>query len=552
MKIIYNHKKFLLFFVLVCFLISLHYFIGFFLVDYEVFFNYAVQLAAHHNLTPIIASSDNFLLYPLYVFFQKLLPSIPIYALVKLSLIFLSVYIILDYFIFSIERKIYSIFFILIFTLVFSRSLILLHNTSIGFLLCFASFIVLFTDQKNRKRNLLFFYLLIVIAITHRIHISIIASFIGLLLLLLFYPKSHKLKHVIAFFGISVLSYIFFLFLALNGPDNLTEYVKYERALLNNQNFVIDKSPFDPSLNTKELKYFAKALFLNDKELDNINFKSIIEHESIFSYVFQNKDFVKIYVTKVKELILLIYNTNLPFLILIFLNTILSLFIFKTKQLPFIILNLIFCITLLFLTVFTTLNEEIIYPFFGLNILVSLICFYNLTHNAKWFNIICFYTLILLLWQGLYNIEKILTYKNDSIKQQKFIEKSIKRDALINQKSVFTYLNYEGVLPSKIVKNNNNLYNQIVYLDYGTLNKLPLFTKINQKIFGKNNNNLLFKYQWLIENNEGYIYSDEFMKDFITLYLKKIHNYHIKFELIEGFEDFAIKKYKIHQIEQED
>ena len=74
---------------------------------------------------------------------------------------------------------------------------------------------------------------------------------------------------------------------------------------------------------------------------------------------------------------------------------------------------------------------------------------------------------------------------------------------------------------------------------------MPIFTKERLELFGKESPSFSQRIDWVIKNNKGVLYSDDFFKEFYTLYLQKIYGLHINFTLLQEFQGSEIKKYQI-------
>jgi len=125
------------------------------------------------------------------------------------------------------------------------------------------------------------------------------------------------------------------------------------------------------------------------------------------------------------------------------------------------------------------------------------------------------------------------------------IENEILEDKEQGVKSIVSYLSYQEIMSPNIFKSHRVLLDQLAFLDYGTLNGIPMFSKERSKLFGKENQSLAQRIDWVIENNQGILYSDDFFSTFYPLYLQKVYDLHVNFEPIQAFDNCEIKKYKL-------
>ena len=153
---------------------------GIFLGEYEVFFSYGVVHAAVESSNIVVASSDNFLLYPMYTWLQKLTSHLQMYGVIKIVISYLAFGIVL----FSIGKnkelnRVNKLFLGLIFLLLFLETFFFIQNVRIGTLLSLAVLLLLLTFKNKGLCYKLFFYLLVLLAITNRIQIAVILSFLS-------------------------------------------------------------------------------------------------------------------------------------------------------------------------------------------------------------------------------------------------------------------------------------------------------------------------------------------------------------------------------------
>jgi hypothetical protein len=123
--------------------------------------------------------------------------------------------------------------------------------------------------------------------------------------------------------------------------------------------------------------------------------------------------------------------------------------------------------------------------------------------------------------------------------------KQFELDIANQRQPTIAYLIYNDVLPTQLITFNTHLFKQLIFLDYGPLNTLPFFESRKEIDFPNTTGDLLAKYEWLIEKNQGEIYSNEFIMKFIEKYFSQIHHKKLTFESVYSIPNSDLVKYKI-------
>jgi len=426
----------------------------------------------------------------------------------------------------------------------FFENIVVIQNTRIGVLLTLAAFLHLHSDHANKKKGLFLFYFIVILAITNRIQLSIILSFYGLIISL-FNKNKFIIKHSLIYFSLSTLAYGVFLFLALNNSDNLKNYVKFERVLYDQKNFILgDDVNFDLSISEYEIKVFAKAMFIKDpRTLDSISFTEIVKHQNLFDYIFSNDQFLNIISSKLKSTFRLINKYVLPLSLLMTLLWLTLVYYLKNHK-KYLILLFIFLSIITFITVFAELNLSILYSLFAL-CSFSILIFINSQSQKIFVTLINFIALLFTLFQFFLFSKNYIDGKKEVHKTYLDFKDLYDEDIKQEQKSIFANLYYDDILPSKLFTNNQLMYDQIVYLDYATQNNFKSFNDINEAIFGASNHAVLDKYRWVVKYNKGVLYIDDFSKKFMTLYIYKIYGESLRWKLLSSLENSEIRKYEV-------
>lgn len=518
---------------------------GIFLGEYEVFFSYGVVHAAVESSNIVVASSDNFLLYPMYTWLQKLTSHLQMYGVIKIVISYLAFGIVL----FSIGKnkelnRVNKLFLGLIFLLLFLETFFFIQNVRIGTLLSLAVLLLLLTFKNKGLWYKLFFYLLVLLAITNRIQIAVILSFLSVFFVLMYFRTS-LFQHTFQFFILGILAYITFLLLAYMDFDNSKNYVKYERDFYDKMNVTVSGSPLDNEIETQIIKSYARILFIEDGEtLDSIEYASLLKHKTLYSYIFKNPDFTRIYISKITQVYRETKSRYLPLIFLFFWVVGNLLFFDKQKRIKHVLSLILFIGLLAFINLVAVIYTDVIYSFLGFTIFIFLLYINQSKVFGKAY-LINTISLLLLFFQVYGYSTKLLHELKVKDVSHHSIENEILEDKARGVKSIVSYLSYQEIISSNIFKSHHPLVGQLAFLDFGTLNGIPMLANERLKIFGEENQSLVHRVDWVIKNNQGILYSDDFFKEFYPLYLQKVYNLHVKFELIRAFDGCEIKKYQI-------
>ena len=518
---------------------------GIYLGEYEVFFSYGVLHAANESSNIVVASSDNFLLYPMYTWLQKLTFHIQMYGVVKMTISYLAIGLIL----FSIVKnkelnRINKFFLSLIFLLLFLETFFFIQNVRIGTLLSIGALVSLLTFKNYTLVHKLIFYALIFLAITNRIQIAVILSLLSVFFVLMYFRTS-LFRHAFLFFILSILAYTTFLLLANMDLDHSKNYVNYERDFYDKMNVTVSGSPIDSNIETQNIKKYARILFIEDGEaLDSIEYTSLLKHKTLYSYIFKNPDFTSIYISKISQAYQETKSRYLPmvFLFIWLLGNLL--FFDKQKRIKHLLSLLLFTGLFAFINLVAVLYTDVIYSF--LVFIIFIFLFY--INQSKVFgktHLINTISMLLLAFQVSLYSKNLLHELKLKDSNYHLIENEILEDKEQGVKSIVSYLSYQEIMSPNIFKSHRVLLDQLAFLDYGTLNGIPMFSKERSKLFGKENQSLAQRIDWVIENNQGILYSDDFFSAFYPLYLQKVYDLHVNFEPIQAFDNCEIKKYKI-------
>lgn len=520
-------------------------FFDFYLEQFEKPTSRYIYLSSLGDFESLLLTNDNFLLYPLYSKLYSLGSKYDLYGIFKVFMTFIFIFSLFYLLKHQVNSK--RFFLIVPFVLLIIVPHVLILNSSALSIFISSLSILVLLSMKDKSSKFIFYFLVVFIGIFYRLEMAFIMLFLAFLFSVFFLKSStFKFTFFALIFSISFL--IFFQVLVSKNTNGLKDYYLYEKEIYNKNNTIlVGLNPLDTNISTLNISYFAKALFLLDeKKLKGIEFKDIIQYKSKFDYFFKNKTFLNFVYHKFNSLIKFLFQ-DFKFLLIAIIFLFLSQisndsFRKKIKSLLFLLILLIVPFAF---AMFSDINNYFLNPYLSVILIgLMIIAAMNKRFSLKLYS---FVFLMVIMHFNSFGFKKINDAKFKSYKAAKYINEfnSDKNNGIY---SILNYIYFDEVLPSKLFKNYYKEF-RIDFINYGPLTDIDLYTKRNQQLIGKEYSNLKARYQWLIENNEGIIYSDEFMKDFITLYLKKVHNFHVIFELQEGLDGFAIRKYKIRQVE---
>jgi len=481
----------------------------------------------------------------MYTWLQKLTFHIQMYGVVKMTISYLAIGLIL----FSIVKnkelnRINKFFLSIIFLLLFLETFFFIQNVRIGTLLSIGALVSLLTFKNYTLVHKLIFYVLIFLAITNRIQIAVILSLLSVFFVLMYFRTS-LFRHTFLFFILSILAYTTFLLLANMDLDHSKNYVNYERDFYDKMNVTVSGSPIDSNIETQNIKKYARILFIEDGEaLDSIEYTSLLKHKTLYSYIFKNPDFTSIYISKISQAYQETKSRYLPmvFLFIWLLGNLL--FFDKQKRIKHLLSLLLFTGLFAFINLVAVLYTDVIYSF--LVFIIFIFLFY--INQSKVFgktHLINTISMLLLAFQVSLYSKNLLHELKLKDSNYHLIENEILEDKEQGIKSIVSYLSYQEIMNPNIFKSQYILLDQLAFLDFGTLNGIPMLSKERSKLFGKENQSLAQRIDWVIENNQGILYSDDFFSAFYPLYLQKVYDLHVNFEPIQAFDNCEIKKYKI-------
>jgi hypothetical protein len=521
--------------------------IGIYFEEDEVFANYFFSLNGLFLSPHLYFNEEYFLINNLIISLQHLFKNINVFTCYKV----LSMSIILSYF-FSIAKKHttskrYLAIYILLISALFLSSIVLINNVRLSYWFAFLAFFYLYTHQNNESKHpLLHFYFLVFLALTSRFQITLIVFSLAFIFSFLFLNKWAKTHLFIAVIICAGLFGMFNFYTATYNPKTM-DFYNYELSVYDRNDFVLQEIyqkeniiEYLNTLNTKELEYIAKSLFLLDKNLDTISYEEIVLHPSLINYVLQNEQFLKIYGKKLNSLKQNIWSHYAYLVILIAL--LIMAFIVKLKSNKerikvLFFLSIYFALPLL-ISVLGTVPNKFLAPFLAAPIIM--IVFQFLSQKGKFSSSVLLVSLILIGAQTAF----ITIPESLEVKRQEYAKLCLKKKFETESVIFLNYFDTEA-FSSKAFELFNK--NEVVFLDLGGFIDYPSIRLQNEKYFGEGSNNLLGRYEYVI-NHGGVVYGSMFQMVLVQNYLLKVHQYPIHFESEQACEGLSIFRFYISNV----
>lgn len=511
---------------------------GVFFESFEAFFNYAIYESARLNI-PIIQTVDNFPIYWLFAKLQSMLGSVSVFFLWRVGLNILVLFFVYKIIFQAINHAFFKLVFVFIAFFLLAENVFLLNNLRVSLLLPSVGLLYLYLFRRKLDLPLLIFIIVTLLSLTVRIHSPLFVFLVAFCIAIIF-KKGYLAKLSTIGIFLSLLFIAAFSYVNHLDVDNLGDFNNYERSIDDRGGFILSGNPLDENLTNEELKIFAKALFIMDEPaLNHIEYKDILHHTTFTEYLFA-KNFLKTYSKNALEFSRVLW-TDYKFNLFIVLFLVILILIKFPSKLRFSLATLFFILLPFVLLVLAEVYNTFIGPFlFILSFIGICLIFktYKISHYQKMFFILFIFVLSFFQFQsnGLPRIKnEIQKHQNSIDLMNQFCNK--------NEQVILLSIIDEGLFHSSLFADwdKNQCFE---FLDYGHLNYMPLFSKKNELTFGENFKSLKHKFTY-IANEIGYLYADEFRIEFMTFYLKRIHDLKVGYELEKQNINKDLHKYKI-------
>lgn len=519
---------------------------GLYMDDFEVITHQIMTDIKALNTRTIYATNENFLLYAPKAWLQEIFPSISIHG-VTMLLSLIAGYAACFYYILINNPRFAGIFTIVLLYILSLDSFILINNSKVAVLLTLTAISIFCFNKNGNRKHTFLAYILILIAIFSRIEYPLICLFCALICALIFQNKP-LLKHSFIAFIIGTVVFLAFVYLVHLNIDGIKDFRDYEKWIDDRMSFTLGgNSIITDSLSRYESLVYAKGLFLLDQPaLDEIQYSDIVLHHSLIDYIFKNDNFLKIFRIKFLASFQTIQNTFFPLLIA-FIYTWLLVFykawskkvLWKAVLIAGIYLSIFIGVGIISKTHERFISSYLIAPIFIMLVLSAQKDFIK-TKNLRHFSLLIYSILAFcyIAYTVPRQVEKKIQLENRAIELFSAFEADIHQ----GKEPVVGYLDYNGVIPSGLFKTYPHI--KWIFLDCGTLNHHPHFRTLNERYFGKNYLSLPARMTQICNDN-GEIYTNANTMLFYQKYLRAVHNYELKYELIESFGDGTYNKYSI-------
>lgn len=426
--------------------------------------------------------------------------------------------------------------------------LLIVNNVRISIMLLLSGYLLLNQNPESVLRRT-FAALLICMGILARIDVGLVITFLALAFHLIFQLRtSFKLIVFAAACALSV--YILYDFQMKNRDDFIAAGHQYEREILDKQNF--GSSATGTMLSEQQkVKLQAMSYFIYDEGvIKPEDYQEAVSYPGLLNYILNNPAFPKILSHKWSSLMSLLAEKYGWLLSLLFLTSILlSFHMGKSSQkgmiTRFAIFSAAYVLVPLIIMVMAEMPERFLGPYLGAAVMISLITIHRLQeHSYIWLIMPVFVALF--LCQGSTGLKK---------KWQNFQYQSMEADKF---KDCITTLHSKGETPVLYgIDFESTLYPRLFcsgqvsgyyVMEYFYLSYYDHVVSTNKRIFGEEYASFLHRIEFLARKKLIFLSQPAF-NDFITDYLRLIHQTEVSFIPTEGCEELGLESYRI-QINQ--
>jgi hypothetical protein len=484
--------------------------------------------------------NNDFILFNVLLHLKQFCQRIDIFSCSKL-LFFASALSILIYFTNKIyKNKTLKTLTIIVFVLLFIESFVLINHVRSATFFCFVAFTVLFLATK--KRHIILFYTVALLAIMQRIEVSIIHFTIFIIIAIVFNLNKKILKHstIVFLIGLSGLSAIW-TYNQIKFPF-VNDFFKYERNLEQNKNIILDNAKIQEifkgnNQDKDDLIAYANIYFLIDEPYSKIEYLgNYVKHQTLYEYVFENPDFLNIYIDKLEDIYIELTQNLWNIVVLFLFFLILTLHLIRGHNKLFrISVLLIYMISLMLgLSVLIGIDYRVLQSLLLMPLSLMVLIFFYGNKNSFNINAILLGFSIFLLVLGVITVTRTQwkEFENNHTKSI-LLNNFLKNDKKVNINNGFILdFNHYYSLPSKIFS-MKDFEGKIFSMAY--FENLPMFKKEKKELIGEDWKKMPVRFNFLIDNHIP-IYSDKKVLVFQQSYLKVIHGFDFDIEEDKSFE----------------
>jgi hypothetical protein len=484
--------------------------------------------------------NNEFILFNVFLYLNQFVKNIDLYSCSKL-LFFASALSILIYFTNkTCKNKTLKTLSIIVFVLLFIESFVLINHVRSATFFCFVAFTVLFLATK--KRHIILFYTLALLAIMQRIEVSIIHFTIFIIIAIVFGFDKRKFKHSIIILVIGLLSLpTVWAYNQIKFPF-VNDFFKYERNLEQNKNILLDNDKiqeiFNGNIQNKDdLIAYANIYFLIDEPHSKIEYLgNYVKHQTLYEYVFKNPDFLNIYIDKLEDIYIELTENlwNIVVLFLFFLILILHLTSGHNKFFRISVLLIYMIGLVLGLSVIIGIDYRVLQSLLLMPLSLMVLVYFYSNKNSFNINATLLGVSIFLLMLGVLSVtqtqwKELQNYHCNSM----LLNKYFKEDKQKNTHGGFILdFNHYYALPSKVfsMKDYEGKIFSMAYFE-----NLPMFKNEKKELIGEGWEKMPVRFNFLIDNHIP-IYSDKKVLVFQQSYLKVVHGFDFDIEEEKSFE----------------
>jgi hypothetical protein len=333
-----------------------------------------------------------------------------------------------------------------------------------------------------------------------------------------------------------------------NYNEQIVQFHLYERPLTDRVDFVLQEKVNSPEkLNKDEILLLAQYFFLQDNDYVKYDqFSRTVRHDNIMDYLIFNPDIKNIWLSKLgslKDNLYDNYKYKLVLLLLLFSLCVRSLPIGRGKILIafFAFLAIPLILNLIYIT-----PDRFLSPYINAGILCGLMALYSgktIKLMPKW-NMLMFIMILLSVLHIRYELAPAIKVLKDKEAGALSVMSAFRDDNREARMPIIYSKMTEDVLPARLFYMNKST--NWVFADAGIFNYYKHVSTYNEVYFGSTINDFGLRIK-KIADEEGYIYSDDYMMRFLYQYLLLVRGIKISYivETPATFHPSDFKKYKL-------
>ena len=524
-----RHTSFCLIFLWYCALaFGLYLLCGLFYEGSDPYVKYFIDYSASKERINYFITNENLYLFPVFIRLKTLLPNVWVLDWVNLFRAVWGISLVHYLLVRNIPKRFYMLSLLFLSSVLIENVLIENSLRAAG-IYAIAAVLYIHKRPLHRISQIMGLVIILLVAFISRVEIPLII-FSYYLVISLIVRKS--LPKVAMYSAIFLLLGNFLVFQkGLQESKGQGKFNLYERQIYDMGNVDFSTRDSESDIN---IKYLAKALFLQDQGLDSIKFTDFIRYHSLEDYIFNNHEFlseqsVNLYDTFTRSL------RAFPFLILALI--IVSIELMKKKRMSFlqgILIGLVFVFSIFIMQIIADMHLRVIF------IILLFILALGWVESAPKSSML---TWELLFFLGILHVfvstrKEVVKLKNIESINRSFV--SVHSQYAAQGKEVFLGYMFTDILGSnRLFSKNLVMWN---FVDCGNMNEIYIFKQELIQNFGSSYKRLDEKMQ-LLSSKGDYIIMDSFFKKFYIEYIKRVYHKQLDLVLINEISNSGFQVY---------